>query len=289
MSSPLRLNSSVIAGLMGRHAYVSQSDALLTSWKSSDRESYISAHHRLGTETPEERKQRIRDIYPDLDSFARTTKPSHLSMSSLLSRDDLWGVSRFVDDMPSGRSMVTKRDAVRVAIETANTTHGIDRERKILGHVNDILGNSFKECDTLYSRCIGRTLSGREVYLQGRVDAVSNQTPPALLEIKTRARGLKMAVPEYERIQVEAYIYLTRASQAFHVEAYYPSKRPDSLPDMNVSVIDRDEERLESMISRALRSARVVEHLIDDLAFQERFIRSTSRDALVKDWLDESI
>lgn len=285
----LRINSSNVAALLGRHAYASQSDALLAAWKASDRESYIAAHHRLGVETPEERKQRIRDYYPALDILAQTSKPSRLSTNSLLNRDDIWGTPRFLDEDATdtrGRRHVSRMEAINVAMETANTGHGIDREHRVLLHANDILGRHFQACDTLYAKSLGTTGSGRPVVLQGRVDAIETGTPPVVLEIKTRARGLKMSVPEYERIQVDAYIYLTDASYAFLVEAYYPSKRPETVPDINVSRVDRSEERLERLVAGTLRTGRVVEHLLDDTQFQDTFIRSTSRDKLVAEWME---
>lgn len=269
--TPIRVNSSTIAAMLGRHPYTNRRDAILAVWKASDRDSYDGAHARCEIETPEQRKQRIRDYYPHLDAIARTTKPSLLSTKGFMDRDDVWKTGTGPQFLPdSSRHVVTKADALDLARETSYTGHGMAKERVVLDTVNTILGTAFTEVEDTLTREIGVIPgSDRRVILQGRPDAVARDM---VLEIKTRARALFMRTKEYERIQVECYLYLTGASTGYLAEAYFPSQSSTD-PDINISRIDRDDTYLTSLVEDITRHVHAIDRLMGSQRTQDTFLR----------------
>ena len=284
---PLRINSSNIAALAGKNPYVPVAEAVLTVWKSSDRDSYIKAHERCRLETPEQRKQRIKEAYPAIDAIARTTKPSALasSLASFSFLDDPQ-VTKYSTTTTPATPPITKREIMDTARETAYTGHGIDRESVVLDRVNTVMGTYFKEDDTLWKQSIGITPSGRDVIVQGRIDAKDTTTdPPVLLEIKTRARGLFMHLKEYEKIQIESYLFLTHTTTAYLAEAYFPSRHSID-PDLNIIRVVRDDESIQGWVHQILETVQAVEYIVSNEDAQDIFLKSKHRNTILKHWMD---
>lgn len=284
-SECVRVNCSCLAALTGQNPYMKRADGLLATWRSSDPKGYKEAHARVNLETPEDKKTRIKNAYPMIESLARTTKPSVMS-SSLATM----GASMFLPDREYSGSPATmvsahisRADIVAVAREATNTFHGIDRERVILDRVNEIMDTMFHQDDTLYSKTVGTTeKGGRPVIVQGRVDAIR---PNAVLEIKTRTRGLFMDLKGYERVQMDAYMFLTDRPRAYLAEAFFPSKQATD-PDLNMITVDRDEDRMQDTCSKALDMARVLDTLFESPELQKSFLRSSNRDRWIAHALD---
>jgi len=239
-------------------------------------------------ETPEDKKRRIKKAFPMIETLARTTKPSVMS-SSLATM----GASMFLPDREfsgspviAAQTHITHADIVAVARETTNTMHGIDRERVILDRVNGLLDDVFHEDETLYTKLIGTTTSahggGRPVILQGRIDAIRSD---AVLEIKTRTRGLFMDLKRYERVQMDAYMFLTDRPRAYLAEAYFPSKHSVD-PDLNMIEVDWDAERMHETCCRALEMAHILDSLFESPELQRAFLRSPNRDTWISQTLD---
>jgi hypothetical protein len=281
---PLRLNSSSIAALAGKNPYVPIAEAVLTVWKSSDRESYLAAHERCHIETPEQRKQRIKDTFPAIDAIARTTKPSALA-SRLAFLDDPQ-VTKYSTTAtpPPTTPPISKKEIMDTARETAYTGHGIDRETVVLDRVNTVMGTTFRQDDTLWTQSIGSTSSGRDVIVQGRIDAID---PPHILEIKTRARGLFMQLKEYEKIQIESYLLLTNTTTAYLAEAYFPSRHSID-PDLNIIRVDRDDESIQGWTKQILETVQAVEYIVSNEDAQDIFLKSKHRNTVLKHWMDMS-
>ena len=56
------------------------------------------------------------------------------------------------------------------------------------------------------------------VILQGKIDGMlDNDT---VVESKNRARRLFYKIPAYEKVQLEAYMFLTETEKALHIENY---------------------------------------------------------------------
>lgn len=283
---PLRVNSSIVAALAGKNPYVPVAEAVLTVWKSSDRESYLAAHERCHLETPEQRKQRIKDTFPAIDAIARTTKPSALASRLAFLDDPQVTTYSTTATPPPTTPPITTRDIMETARETAYTTHGIDRESVVLDRVNTVMGTKFKEDDTLWTQSIGVTPSGRDVIVQGRIDAKDTTVdPPVLLEIKTRARGLFMQLKEYEKIQIESYMFITRTTTAYLAEAYFPSRHSKD-PDLNIIRVDRDETSTIDWVQRTLDAIHAVDYLVSNTDAQDMFLKSKHRNTIVKHWID---
>ena len=277
----IRLNSSALAALIGRHPYTSRSDAVLAAWKSTDRDAYHAAHRDTGIETPEDRRRRVQEAYPEITAISHSTKPSLLHTA-------LRGISTSMfldDDIPPDRK-ITRKEAMDVARETAYTRHGTDRESVVLDRVNGVLESEFRMDDRLWTRDIGCVASGRRVVIQGRVDAIEGDDPDRLLEIKTRARGLFMQLKEYERVQIETYLLLTGAPRAILAEAYFPS-RYASDPDLNLIRIDRDDERIKEIVTDAIHASEVLDRVVSCPRAQRVFLTSRHRDQVVDRWITE--
>lgn len=281
----IRLNSSALAALVGRNPYQTRSDAVLTAWRSSDRDSYLEAHTRLGLETPEQRKDRIRTMYPEIDAIARTTKPSLLSSAlpkgSMFLDDSAYPAKGYATSV----APITYRDVMETARETAYTQHGIDRETRVLDAVNQVMGTQFEADDRLWTREIGTTKRGTPVTIQGRIDAVDPGTR-TILEIKTRARGLFMRLKDYERVQIESYLFLTGSTTAFLAEAYFPSRHATD-PDLNINRVDRDDDAIQALVDATMTMAEAVDRVINDPQAQNHFLQSQHRGTLVSQWISE--
>jgi len=187
------------------------------------------------------------------------------------------------DDTTHTGTPITRREAMDLATETANTMHGIDRESVVLSRVNDILGASFAPCDQVYSKEIGTMPSGRTVVVQGRVDGLDSTR---VLEIKTRARRLFLSMKDYERIQIDTYLYLTERTDAILAEAYFPSRVAEE-PDLNIIPISRDEDRINEVLEDAMRASRALDRIMDCPDAQRAFLITRHREALVTEWTRE--
>lgn len=281
----IRLNSSALAALVGRNPYVSRADAVLTAWRSSDKDSYLEAHTRLGLETPEQRKDRIRTMYPEIDAIARTTKPSLLSSAlpkgSMFLDDPAYPSKGYATKTPP----ITYRDVMDTARETAYTQHGIDRETVVMDAVNQVMGTQFEADDRLWTREIGATRLGTPVTIQGRIDAIDPQSHH-ILEIKTRARGLFMRLKDYERVQIESYLFLTGYATAFLAEAYFPSRHATD-PDLNINRVDRDDDAIRALVDATLTMAEAVDRVLNDPQSQAQFLESQHRGTVVSHWIGD--
>ena len=54
--------------------------------------------------------------------------------------------------------------------------------------------------------------------LQGKIDGMIDDD--TVVESKNRSRRLFYKIPDYEKVQLEAYLYLTNSSKALHIENY---------------------------------------------------------------------
>jgi hypothetical protein len=72
--------------------------------------------------------------------------------------------------------------------------------------------NNILYCRDLYSD------ESCKIILQGRIDGmIGNDT---VVESKNRSRRLFYKIPTYEKVQLEAYLYLTQTNKALHIENY---------------------------------------------------------------------
>jgi len=57
-----------------------------------------------------------------------------------------------------------------------------------------------------------------KIILQGKIDGMIDDD--TVVESKNRSRRLFYKIPDYEKVQLEAYLYLTNSSKALHIENY---------------------------------------------------------------------
>ena len=74
-----------------------------------------------------------------------------------------------------------------------------------------------KRNDTLYQRELYND-EVCKIILQGKIDGMINND--TVVESKNRSRRLFYKIPDYEKVQLEAYLYLTQTKKALHIENY---------------------------------------------------------------------
>jgi hypothetical protein len=224
-------------------------------------------------------------MYPEIDAIARTTKPSLLSSAlpkgSMFLDDPAYPSKGYATKTPP----ITYRDVMDTARETAYTQHGIDRETVVMDAVNQVMGTQFEADDRLWTREIGATRLGTPVTIQGRIDAIDPQSHH-ILEIKTRARGLFMRLKDYERVQIESYLFLTGYATAFLAEAYFPSRHATD-PDLNINRVDRDDDAIRALVDATLTMAEAVDRVLNDPQSQAQFLESQHRGTVVSHWIGD--
>ena len=95
---------------------------------------------------------------------------------------------------------------------------GTHNEEKSLNHsektnkLNIQKRNQTLYCRTLYSD------DSYTIILQGRIDGMIGED--IVVESKNRAKRLFYKIPPYEKVQLEAYLYLTNTHKALHIENY---------------------------------------------------------------------
>ena len=71
--------------------------------------------------------------------------------------------------------------------------------------------------DVLYQKCLFKN-DNCTIILQGKIDGMLNND--TVVESKNRARRLFYKIPNYEKVQLEAYLYLTETEKALHIENF---------------------------------------------------------------------
>ena len=252
------INASNVANLLGKNSYSPLSEAFIAAWKSSDKSSYKLAHKRNGVLTKDELIEETLQKIPD--AFDRRISP--VSAKSL-----------FVDENAPVRQVTKKH------IETAkylyNTSRGVDKEDILFRGVVKILPErNFKKTDDLLSKRIGN------VVLQGRVDGISSDGT-CILEIKTRMHKLFMQPREYEMYQIAMYfILMENATNAFLVEGYFRSKRPD----LNFIEIQRRDvqDKIDEILENVDRISQILSKIITDEKIQNTLLTSPKPDLVIK-------
>jgi hypothetical protein len=252
------INASNVANLLGKNSYSPLSEAFIAAWKSSDKSSYKIAHKRNGVLTKDELIEETLQQIPD--AFDRRISPMNAK-------------SLFIDENAPVRPVTKKH------IETAkylyNTSRGVDKEEILFQSITKILPErNFQKLDNLLTKRIGN------VVLQGRVDGISSDGT-CILEIKTRIHKLFMQARQYELYQVAMYFILCEnATNAFLVEGYFRSKRPD----LNFIEIQRRDvqDKIDEILANVERISKVLTRIIMDETVQNALLKSSRPDVVIK-------
>mgnify|MGYP001440470573 CR=1 FL=1 len=91
-----------------------------------------------------------------------------------------------------------------------------------------------------------------QVILRGKVDGMNNEY---VVETKNRARRLFNKIPEYEKVQLNAYMFMTGKEKAIHIECYNE--------EQNQIEYDFDEELWEKCCNKIIKftNDNIVGHL----------------------------
>ena len=272
MSSPIIINASNLAALIGRHPYTKRLDAFMSAWKSTDRASYYAAHRRNETLTIEEERRRIRDASKFLQDDPST--------------DTLLKSLRTPSAARTFSSMSTDVETSKIAEETrrlAYTRHGEEKEALIIQRVREVLPHhDFVRHDTMLRSCLGHTSDGRPIVLQGKIDALSKDGR-VVLECKTRVHKLFMDLRDYEALQVRAYLELQPdATKAILAEAVF---NVGPVPTINLIFVERSETANEWR-TLAVAMGEVLDRVLCDTALQDTVVR-TKNDRVLKSLLQD--
>lgn len=268
MLKPIRLNASNVAALINKNPYVKRSDAILTAWRSSDKTSYEQAHARNETQTVEDRRREIQEATPFI-------------VSNLTGRN-----TSVMDVVDSGGIRELQRqnlhtDAADEARRLMFTKYGEARERSIIDRVRDILPEyDFQTNGKMYRKTIGKTRSGRDIVLQGKIDGLSRDGT-TILEAKTRMHRLFLKLREYEHVQTRCYLELIpEATKALLVEAHFET----STPNVNIIEISETDPPLDvgDFLLTLQFAGELIGHILDDTSIQDGFIQSKQKEQYIK-------
>lgn len=130
-----------------------------------------------------------------------TEQESHMTLDTLL------------DTVPITKKML-KKSAYSDLIKARGNHKESDalNRTEIIKHIRIKKRNNKLYCRTLYSD------ESCTIILQGKIDGMIDDD--VIVETKNRSRRLFYRIPNYEKVQMEAYFYLTNTGKALHVENY---------------------------------------------------------------------
>ncbi len=105
-------------------------------------------------------------------------------------------------------------------------------------------GETVAHDNKFHKRWLGRTRSGRMWGLGGRVDGVDSEG--RVVEIKNRMRCFFRTVPEYEAVQLQAYMVLLDVEEGVLLQQYQGAQRS--------TIVTRDREEWEGTIKPAMQT-----------------------------------
>lgn len=270
----IRINASNIPGLLGKNKYTTIPEAILATWRSSDRKSYNDALHRNNLKTKDEIIQETLQFIPDAKK--RRVKQQEPKMM-------------FVDEEKAEQQQQQQRvtkDHYKAAEYLYNTSRGIDKEDVIFNRISHVIKEkTFEKRDDLMVKDLGEIRAGCSVVLQGKIDGISEDSK-IILEIKTRMHKLFLEKKEHELYQIAAYLLLLpEAEGALLVEGFFRSHEPD----LNVHYIKREELQryIIEIQDHIIELSDIVARIISDTAIQDAFLRSPRPELVIKKILSE--
>jgi hypothetical protein len=114
--------------------------------------------------------------------------------------------------------------------------------------------------DKYYKRAL---TADNTVYLGGRVDGIS-ESGDRLIEIKSRQKRLFTRIPEYEQVQMQAYMFLTGIAQCDLVQNYAGKTR--------VSTHSFDAEQWQNISTAATEFGCTMLELLQSLEAQDKLL-----------------
>lgn len=154
------------------------------------------------------------------------------------------------------------KEARESVVRQVNTMRGTQNEHKGIALYENAKRVKLHGKNTqFYKKRIGETSAGTKVYVGGRVDGL---TDDQVIEVKSRRHRLFSTLPLYEKVQVQAYMFLTDKPVAEVVQKYDDMMRSDEYV--------ADTEFWAEVCVAALQFASELEVLIDAQSSQDDFL-----------------
>lgn len=266
--------ASQLAACIGRHSHCRVGDAVLSVWERASPAGFREAMARNGLRTEDELVEDLVSSRDDLRAlFDRSLRHEACSAGVAASYADVSDELAAVDMDESDRRLLGA--ALRKNLFTG---YGTRAEPEALEYVRGALGIPCREDPRLHRACMGE-VDGVPWHVAGRVDAVSD-SGAMVIEIKNRVNRLFGRVPQYEQLQVRAYLELLGAPHGVLVECL---KGAAGGMQANALPVTRDREQWEREVVPRLRAfVHFVLRLVREPALQDAFLKSKRRSAMVK-------
>ncbi len=108
--------------------------------------------------------------------------------------------------------------------------------------------------------------------LSGAVDGFLQED--CVLEVKNRTRRLFRKIPEYEQVQLQAYIFNFDKNRAILLEC---KKNPDGF-EMNSMSAEKNQKLWDEVLDRVNKLCSYLTQIIQDAEVADRYVKMTTRD-----------
>jgi hypothetical protein len=248
-------------------------------WQRIDPQGYVAALRRNNKKTDEDVLEDVLQRVPDIQRIfdaAITSKRSSHEVAATYER-----LASILDAIEPrlGRD---ENPIVQEALKrNVFTTWGNQEEFAVLKHLRESVGMSCVADETFYKEYMG-DVDGHPWYIGGRVDALTQDDPPVVIEIKNRVRRLFGRAPLHEQVQLQTYMRLVpqSAPSGILVECYKP--RPDRPPHVNMIEVRRDTVFWDAVVTPKLtKFVHFVIQLVKEPRLQNEFLKSRRPSSMI--------
>ncbi|CAM9692586.1 unnamed protein product, partial [Ectocarpus sp. 12 AP-2014] len=217
----LILYASELAACVGMNQYKSVEDATMAVWRRWDADSFqeSSKLYPLAHKSPEE-------------IFSSIGPSVHKLVSTAVSSKTENEATRIVEAAMNEKANAVSDEAAREILEAresvvreVNCGRGSQNEHRGIASYESAKRVKLRGTNTkFFKKSIGVSDSGTNVYVGGRVDGLTHDR---VVEIKCRRNRLFTTLPLYEKVQVQAYLFLTDKPVAEVLQKYDGMTRTD--------------------------------------------------------------
>jgi len=110
------------------------------------------------------------------------------------------------------------KEARESVVHAVNTKRGIENEGSATKMYEDVKRVKVSHRNDRFLKVkIGNTPRGNAIYVGGKVDGI---TPDRVIEVKCRRNRFFDTIPEYEKVQIHAYMAVTGLFKTDHIQKY---------------------------------------------------------------------
>jgi len=273
------LYASQIAACIGCNRHKKPAEAMEAMWERMAPDSYRDALRRTGCTTELDRLQelirndevvkRVLDDSSVVCDHSQDVAAKYDSASRAIAKFDM-----APDDIRAIDATV-KRNLY--------TNYGTAAEHHALIKVRETLGINARPDDTFYKAHVG-DVDGVALWVGGKIDAITEDRA-LVIEIKNRIRRLFYKVPFYEVVQLQTYLQLLDVSRGAIVECL--TTAGDS--QINIVPVRRDRDLWNDTIVPKMRAfVRVFTNLLEDAGFQDAYLLSPKKAAMIQTRLNQA-